>query len=277
MNTKLYPCIWFDNNAREAAEFYCSVFEDARVASAGPMVVIFELNGTRFMGLNGGAQFSPSPAVSYFAYGSGDADKTRQWYARLSEGGKVRMPLDKYDWSPLYAWVEDKFGVNWQLDVDAINNPQKVVPAFLFANEKSGLVDEAVEFYTSVFKESTRLMAYPEGGPVIFAQFRAHDCIFNAMSGGAEKHAFDFTEGNSTVIECDNQEEIDYYWKRFADGGKESRCGWIQDRYGVWWQVIPAELSKLMNDPATKEAVTAAMMQMAKFDIAALRRAANRS
>ncbi len=276
MNNKIYPCIWFNNNAREAAEFYCSVFDNSRVISVHPMVVHFELSGMHIMGLNGGDMFRPSPAVSYFAYAGDDTGKIKQWYERLSEGGQVMMPLDKYDWSPLYGFVEDKFGVSWQLDIEAINNSQKIVPAFLFVNDKSEKVDEAVAFYTSLFKDSVRLMAFPEGGPLLFAQFRAYDCLFNAMSGEAQKHAFDFTEGNSTVIECESQEEIDYYWHTFSEGGKESQCGWIQDRYGAWWQVIPSLLGELMSDPATGEAVAAAMMQMRKFDIAALKEAAGR-
>lgn len=83
------------------------------------------------------------------------------------------MPLDTYDWSVKYAWVEDKYGVSWQLDIDAINNVQSIVPAFLFTNEKQSRVAEAVDFYTTIFSNSTKLMEYPSSGqPLIFAQFK---------------------------------------------------------------------------------------------------------
>lgn len=276
MNKNIYPCLWFDNNAKEAAEFYVNVFDNSKITSENPLVVEFELNGVRFMGLNGGNQFSPNPAVSYFVYCGGDHNKIESLFRKLSEGGMVLFPLDKYDWSEKYAWVQDKFGVNWQLDVDAINHPQKIVPALLFTNEKAMKVKEAATFYTSVFKDSKILMEYsfPDGENLLFMQFKLNNYLFNAMSGGAEKHKFDFSEGNSFVIECDTQAEIDYYWNMFASGGKESMCGWVQDKYGVWWQVVPTILKEQMNTSEKAQKVTETFMKMKKFDIETLRKSA---
>lgn len=277
MNKSIYPCLWFDNNAKEAAEFYVNVFDNSKITSENPLVVEFELNGVRFMGLNGGSQFNPTSAVSYFVYCGGDHSKIESLFRKLSEGGMVLFPLDKYDWSEKYAWVQDKFGVNWQLDVDAINHPQKIVSALLFTNEKAMQVKEAATFYTSVFKDSKILMEYPfpDGENLLFTQFKLNNYLFNAMSGGAEKHKFDFSEGNSFVIECDTQEEIDHYWSAFASGGKESMCGWVQDKYGVWWQVVPSILKELMNTPEKAQKVTEAFMKMKKFDIETLRKSAD--
>jgi len=276
MYKNIYPCLWFDHNAKEAADFYVSVFDNSRIIDENPMVVNFELNGVRFMGLNGGNQFSPTPAVSYFVYCGGDHDKIKTIYEKLSESGMVFFPLDKYDWSEKYAWVQDKFGVNWQLDVDAINHPQTIVPALLFTNEKAMKVKEAVAFYTSVFKEGKILMEspFPDSENLLFTQFKLNNYLFNAMSGGTEKHEFDFSEGNSFVIECDTQAEIDHYWSKFANGGKESMCGWVQDKYGVWWQVIPNILKELMNTPEKAKKVTDAFMKMKKLDIETLRKSA---
>jgi len=277
MNKSIYPCLWFDNNAKEAAEFYVNVFDNSKITSENPLVVEFELNGVRFMGLNGGGQFNPTSAVSYFVYCGGDHSKIESLFRKLSEGGMVLFPIDKYDWSEKYAWVQDKFGVNWQLDVDAINHPQKIVSALLFTNEKAMQVKEAATFYTSVFKDSKILMEYPfpDGENLLFTQFKLNNYLFNAMSGGAEKHKFDFSEGNSFVIECDTQEEIDHYWSAFASGGKESMCGWVQDKYGVWWQVVPSILKELMNTPEKAQKVTEAFMKMKKFDIETLRKSAD--
>jgi len=134
MTNQIYPCLWFDGQAKAAAEFYCSVFKDSEITSETPMVVTFDLNGKRFMGLNGGPHFSFNEAVSF-------------------------------------------------------------------------------------------------------------------------------------VVECETQEEIDYYWSRLTEGGQESMCGWLKDRFGVSWQIIPAILPQLLLDPAKTEKIVAAFMNMRKLDI----------
>jgi len=140
MTNPIYPCLWFDGNAKAAAEFYCSVFKNSKITIDTPMVVTFELNGRKFIGLNGGPQFH-------------------------------------------------------------------------------------------------------------------------------------FTEAVSFVIDCETQEEIDYYWAKLTEGGQESMCGWLKDRFKVSWQIVPTILSKLMSDPAKADRVVKAFMQMKKFDIEKLKQA----
>ncbi|MCE6992018.1 VOC family protein [Dyadobacter sp. CY323] len=136
----LYPCLWYDGNAKEAAEYYCAIFKSSKITSENPMVVSFELNGFKFMGLNGGPHYKFSPATSF-------------------------------------------------------------------------------------------------------------------------------------VVECDTQEEIDYYWEKLGEGGSYNQCGWLDDKFGMSWQIVPAVLSKLMSDPEKAPRVVEAFMQMTKFDIAALENA----
>ena len=136
----LYPCLWYDGNAKEAADYYCSIFKSSKITSENPMVVTFELNGFKFMGLNGGPHYKFSPATSF-------------------------------------------------------------------------------------------------------------------------------------VVECDTQEEIDYYWEKLGEGGSYSKCGWLDDKFGMLWQIVPSVLSKLMSDPEKAPRVIEAFMQMSKFDIAALENA----
>ncbi len=131
---KLFPCLWFDGQAKAAADYYCSVFKKSKIISENPMVVIFELNDTKFMALNGGPQYRFSPANSY-------------------------------------------------------------------------------------------------------------------------------------VITCDTQEEIDHYWEKLGDGGNYSQCGWLDDKFGVSWQIVPSILGELMSNPEKSQKVTEAFMQMTKFDI----------
>jgi predicted 3-demethylubiquinone-9 3-methyltransferase (glyoxalase superfamily) len=136
----LYPCLWYDGNAKEAADYYCSIFKSSKITSENQMVVTFELNGFKFMGLNGGPHYKFSPATSF-------------------------------------------------------------------------------------------------------------------------------------VVECDTQEEIDYFWERLGEGGSYSQCGWLDDKFGMSWQVVPTVLSKLMGDPEKAPRVIEAFMKMSKFDIAALENA----
>lgn len=142
MPTPVYPCLWFDGKAHEAADFYCSVFPNSRLLNRNDFVSIYDINGSRMMNMNGGPEFT-------------------------------------------------------------------------------------------------------------------------------------FNEAMSLVISCDTQEEIDYYWEKLTAGGQESKCGWLKDRYGVSWQVVPSMLGALMTNPATAPKVMYAFMQMKKFIIADLEKAAN--
>ncbi len=137
MTNQIYPCLWFDTEAKAAADFYCSVFADSKIISENPIVVIFELRGTKFMGLNGGPTFK-------------------------------------------------------------------------------------------------------------------------------------FNESVSFVVNCETQEEIDHHWNKLTEGGSESQCGWLKDKYGVSWQIVPSILGSLMSDPERSQRVVQAFLKMKKFDIATL-------
>lgn len=294
---KITPFLWFNEEAEDAAKFYISVFDNsgivhitrynqlsADVSGQKPgtaMTVSFNLEGQNFTALNGGPHFKLNEALSFFVYCESDS-KIEKIFKKLSEGGKVIFPLDKYDWSPRYAWVIDKFGLSWQLDVDKINNSQKILPAFLFVNEKMQRVKEVVDYYSTVFPDSKTLMEWPydksagmPDGTLLFAQFKLADHLFNAMSGPGV-HNFDFNEAFSFVVDCKDQNEVDYYWNKLtADGGIESRCGWLKDKFGVSWQIVPARLIELLGDPDPVKAqkVTSGMLQMKKIIISDLEKA----
>ncbi len=239
------------------------------------MVITAAIRGTKMMFLNGGPMYRPTPATSYFVY-CGGVEEIDRIYGALSEGGTVRMPLGEYPWTSRYAWVQDKFGVDWQLDVDDIRSSQKIVPALLFANEKAGMVKTAMDRYVETFPDSRILLEapYPDAaempaGTLLFAQFRLRDMIVNAMSSSIP-HDFDFSPGNSFVISCRDQAEIDHFWDALGEGGRYDRCGWLADAYGVSWQVVPAILGELMADPERAPRVIEAFLKMGKFDLATL-------
>lgn len=273
MNNPIHPCLWFDNQAKNAAEFYCSVFDHSKITTDTPVVVNFELNGQKFMALNGGPKFKINPSVSFFVVCETE-DETLHVWNKLIEGGEALMQLDKYPWSDKYGWVQDKFGLTWQISFGKLDDVgQKFTPSLLFSGNYHGKAEEAVYFYTSIFKNSsvTGILLYKEGedgvaGTVQHAQFKLNDYVMMVMDN-SNPHQFSINEAVSFVVTCDTQEEIDYYWKKLTEGGEESMCGWLKDKYGVWWQIIPSILSQLMSDPARSERVTKAFLQMKKFDI----------
>lgn len=243
------------------------------------MVVNFELAGQKFMGLNGGPQFKINPSVSFFVVCETEGEADAAWQ-KLADGGAVMMPLGKYDWSPKYGWVQDRFGVSWQISLGKSEDTgQKFSPSLLFAGEQSGKAEAAVNFYTSVFKPSSvkGILRYQAGhneteGTVKHAQFSINGYTMMAMDSSTA-HQFSFNEAVSFVIECETQDQIDHYWDKLTEGGKESMCGWLQDRFGVRWQVVPAVLGELMRDPVRSQRVVKAFMQMKKFDIDQLKSA----
>ena len=194
----------------------------------------------------------------------------------------VMMPLNKYDWSERYAFVQDKFGLSWQIMKTAYNTVnQKITPCLLFVGNNFGNAQAAVNYYTQLFPQSSinsiKLYDENEGhgaGKVKHSQFILDGKVFMAMDGHGN-HAFAFNEGISFVVDCKDQKEIDYYWETLtADGGKESMCGWLKDKFGVSWQIVPAMLGKLTSNPATAQKVMQAVMQMKKLDITTLEKAA---
>lgn len=279
MKKAIYPCLWFDGNAKKAAEFYCTVFDVTKITESNPLVTTFESAGQKFMCLNGGPMYSINPSISFFVVCETETEVEKSWQ-KLIDGGKILMPLDTYPWSQKYGWVQDKFGVNWQLSFGKFEDVgQKFTPTLMFTKESNGKAKEAIDFYTSVFPNSDvrGIMLFEENdhgvpGTVKHAQFRLNNNVFMTMDGGLG-HDFSFSEGISFVVECENQEEIDYFWNELTKGGQESMCGWLKDQYGVFWQIIPDILEKLMRDPEKAPKIVEAFMQMKKFNIEALLKA----
>jgi predicted 3-demethylubiquinone-9 3-methyltransferase (glyoxalase superfamily) len=154
---------------------------------------------------------------------------------------------------------------------------QRITPNLWFDME----AEQAAEFYVSVFRDSrvVGVTRYPEGAPrpagtVMTVEFELDGQRFVGINGGPE---FTFDEAISLEISCEDQDEVDYYWERLCDGGEEGQCGWLKDRYGLSWQVVPAGMEEVFSDPDPKRAerATKAMLQMRKLDVEELRRAAD--
>ncbi|MBB5637979.1 putative 3-demethylubiquinone-9 3-methyltransferase (glyoxalase superfamily) [Pedobacter cryoconitis] len=281
MKHLIYPCIWFNGNAKEAADYYCLAFPDAEVKVCTPVVVTFHIHGKQFMGLNGGPDYKPNPSISFFTICE-TAEEIDQAWKILTEGGNIMMPLNSYPWSNKYGWVQDKYGVSWQLSLGMPGEQQQrdIFPSLMFTGEQNGKAEKAISFYTSLFENSsTEIMARYEAGEhdtagnIKYGQFKINDYRISAMDSSGPHH-FGFDQGVSLVVNCDTQAEIDFFWLNLTEGGKEAMCGWCQDAFGVWWQIVPSILGSLMTDPEKAPKVMNAFMKMKKFDIEELKKAA---
>ncbi len=285
---KITPFLWFNENAEEAANFYTSVFKKSKIVGTMPgfggrvMVVSFELAGQRFTALNGGPMHQINPSISFFVTCRSVAECKSLW-KQLSKGGQVFMPLGEYPWSIQYGWIQDKFGVSWQIisDKDRSMGKQKFVPNLMFTGPLAGKGEAAMQFYTSIFPKSEvqRLSHYKAGGagPVgqlEYGQFLLVGQPFTAMDNPQPEAKYGFTEGLSFVVNCKNQKEVDYYWDALlADGGTPSQCAWLKDKFGVSWQIVPEALPKLLADPdpAVAQKAMANMLRMQKINIRKLK------
>jgi predicted 3-demethylubiquinone-9 3-methyltransferase (glyoxalase superfamily) len=302
---KIVPHLWFDKEAKEAANFYTSLFPNSKVnnittlkgtPSGDADVVSFELWGQQFMSISAGPYFTFNPSISFMVnfdpllFGdksTRDKDaraKLDEVWNKLVDGGTILMPLDKYPFSERYGWLQDKYGLSWQLILtDPEGEPRPaIIPSMLFVGDKCGKSEEAINFYLSVFKNSKMGSLYRYGpdmapdkeGTVMFADFMLEDTWLSAMDS-AHQHKFDFNEAVSIMVNCKDQAEIDYYWEKLSAVPEAEQCGWLKDKYGVSWQITAADMEKMLSkgSPEQVERVTQAFMPMKKFDLAKLKAA----
>ena len=285
MNNNIFPCLWYDGDAKNSADFYCKIFE-GKITAENTMVINIDIFGQRLMLLNGGPQFEKNASISFMIVCETEEEVEKYWNP-LSENGKILMELGEYPWSKKYGWVRDQFGVTWQLYLGEKHGEQKVIPTLMYIHENNGKAMKAMEFYTSIFPNSKieSVLKYGEGvggenhepaENVQHAHFQLNHYSFFCMDNSYD-HQFDFSEGISIVIMTDNQTETDHLWNSLtSNGGRESMCGWLKDQFGVSWQIVPKRLLELMNDhenPAKAQKVMMALMHMQKIVIAELEQA----
>ena len=284
---RITPFLWFDGEAEEAAKFYTTIFQNSKMGNIfrqgdKALTVAFTLDGQEHTALNGGPMFKINPSISIFATCETAAEADAVW-EKMVDGGQVMMPLDKYPWSEKFGWLQDRYGVSWQILVGhPANAGHRFSPCLMFTGAQHGRTEEAINFYTTVFKNSSigGIARYEAGegdpavGTVKHAEFFLDGNLFMALDSSLAQ-GFQFNEAFSLLVNCDGQAEVDYFSEKLiADGGVEGQCGWLKDKFGVSWQVIPAELFKLLADPARAQRAMSAMMLMRKIDIEKLRQAA---
>ena len=288
---KITPHLWFDNNAEEAAKFYTSIFKDSRLKNVTTLhntpsgtveIITIEVLGQEFTLISAGPLFKFNPSVSFLVACSTKEEVNELW-KKLSEGGTALMDLGEYPFSEKYGWVQDKYGLSWQIMFMGDHKiKQRIIPTLMFVGKQNGKAEEAINFYSSVFGNARvgDILRYSKGeepdkeGTVKNASFMLEDQDFAAMDS-AREHNFAFNESISFMVHCNTQKEIDYYWEKLSVYPEAEQCGWLKDKYGLSWQIVPNIMDEMLKDNDEKKIarVTEAFLQMKKLNIAKLKEA----
>lgn len=294
----IYPCFWYDFTAEEAADLYQQALPNTSVVStlhypteelpafqqgfAGlPLMIELDIDGFTISLFNGGDAFTPNPSFSLMlvfdpATNPVAEEALRHAAKTLGKDGKTVMQLGQYPFSPLYTWIEDKYGVSWQLITPVDSMPDKrpfVLPTFLFGQIDHSRARTALSLYTEVFEDAQigAVIPYDETaepvdmGGVVYSEMRLADQWFVAMDAAAEID-FSFTPGASLMVKCTTQEEIDRLWDGLSATPSAEQFGWCRDEFGFSWQIIPNTFQTLCTNPQSY----AAMMKMKKIILADL-------
>lgn len=292
----LVPCLWFDDQAERAASFYTETFPGGRVTAVSHypesgdnpsgkrpgsvLTVEFEIARQRFTALNGGPHFTINPSISFFVHVD-TPDDAERLFKKLENGGEVLMPLDEYPWSARYGWVKDRFGVSWQVIAgQRAEDASAIAPCLMFAGPRHGQAEAALKSYARIFRDARvdaiERYSGDEGpqGAVKHGRVLIGGQTLIAMDSHID-HGVTFNEGLSLQVMCEDQAELDRYWAALSEGGEEGPCGWLKDRFGVSWQVVPTSIARWMSskDTAARDRAFRAVMGMKKLDIAAIQAA----
>lgn len=302
---KIIPHLWYDTQAKEAAEFYTSIFPDSNIEtittihntpSGDADIVTFTIWGFSMMAISAGPVFKFNPSISFMVNFDPSRDANAKAnldaiWTKLMDGGEALMPLDKYPFSEWYGWVKDKYGVTWQLMLTNPDGEERptIIPSIMFVGDNVGNAEKATDFYLDVFKNAPHanketkrgtLAKYPAGaepdkeGSVMFTDIQL-DGVWLAAMDSAHAHHFELNEAISLLVECEDQAEIDYFWEKLSAVPDSEQCGWLKDKFGVSWQISPRELNTIMSTGSKEQVdrVTQAFLPMKKFDLAAIQKA----
>lgn len=285
---KITTHLWFDKEAKEAAELYTSIFPDSSILSSSKIdgtpsgsvdIVTIKLADQEFTLISAGPLFKFTPAISFLVACNTKEEVDTLW-AKLSEEGKPLMDIGEYPFSERYGWIQDKYGLSWQIMFMGDQEiKQRITPTIMFVGDVAGKAEEAITLYTSIFPNSSigDIMRYEAGeepdkeGTIKHAGFMLFGQQFAAMDS-AYKHEFTFTEAISFMVHCENQEEIDTYWEQLSAVPESEQCGWLKDKYGLSWQIVPTRMDEMMKTGSKEQItrVTEAFLNMKKFNLAEL-------
>lgn len=289
---KVTPFIWFEDQARAAAEWYVSLFPNSRIASRVTLpgtpsgdteIVSLSLNGTDFQFMSAGKMADRNSSFSCMVACETVEEVDRLWNA-LIEGGEAMMPIQEYPFSKRYGWLTDRYGVGWQIMHDGgMRDIRRISPALLFVGDVCGKAEEAMNLYCATLGGAPldgHISRYPAGagpdkeGTLNYARFSVAGSEIVAMDSALD-HKFSFNEMQSFVVRCDDQAEMDRLYAALSHVPEAEQCGWLKDKFGVSWQLVSYRFEEMMTT-GTPEAIarmTQAFLPMKRLDLAAIEKA----
>lgn len=281
MTRPIMPAFWCTGTMAEQARAYAALFPGATIDGQDPGAwapgapgATLALDGCAVQLIDGGPMYAPTPAISLFVQRP-DEGGVRALWDGLAEGGAVLMPLDAWPWARLFGWVQDRWGVTWQVNLGPLDEVgQAVLPYLTFAGPAAGRVRAALDLYARAFPDLRvdGIHDHDGSGPdpagtVMHAQVRLRGGTM-MLSESAQGHDWGFTPGTSLSVACEDQAQVDRLWDLFLEGGKPQRCGWLTDAFGVSWQIVPQVLADIMarGTPDQKARAVAAFLPMEKLD-----------
>lgn len=289
---KITPFLWFEKDMDAVVNYYASIFPDVKISNPGQLdgtpsgtvqMNSITIYGTQFDLMTAGPYLPFNPTIS-FIINCDSTDEAQGLWNKITAEGKELMPMQSYDFAPMFGWAQDKYGVSWQVMYMSGEKPaEKIVSTLMFCGDACGRAEEAMNFYTSIFKNShiDYVSHYDGSEPVDderaktkHAGFTLDGSRFSVLDSG-KKSPLTFQQAISFVVTCNDQAEVDFYWEKLTDGGVEVQCGWLNDKFGVPWQIVPKQMTEMMSTgtPDQIKRVTDAFMQMKRFDIAILEQA----
>ncbi len=265
---------------KKAVDKYTKIFDNSKILRSinfdTPLdtttgYIEFTLGGRVFRAINGELDVAFNNSFSLVVMCPSQEDLNLKWEQLISNGGKVVMPLGKYDFAECYGWLEDEFGLSWQVFLDGkMPFDFEVVPSLLYPKGKT---KEALEFYATVFKDfRINFVDYldEEKNNIIFSCFTINGSDYFAWDNLSDQE-FPFNESTSIMIDCDTQEEIDYYWDKLSADVNAGICGWNKDKFGLSWQICPKYLNDAIFDKEKYKKIAPAMYKMKKLDLEKLK------
>ncbi|HEL1740826.1 TPA: VOC family protein [Streptococcus suis] len=283
----IIPHLWYDTEAKEAVAFYVELFGGkidwtytiTDTPSGDSDLIQFQLGDMTLAAISAGPYFKLNESMSLMV-NVASKDEVTRLYQALSEGGRILMPLGEYPFSPYYVWLEDRFGLSWQLSfAPDLDKPYQFDICLLFSQEQVGLAQPMLDYYKDKLPQASvgQLSYYGEGEAAVeaaklnYAELLVAGQKMIVMDHGYGGEA-SFNEAFSLMVYVDSQDELNFYYDLLSAVPEAEMCGWVKDQFGISWQIVPRILMEAYDtaSPEKVKAVNAAVMTMKRLDIAAI-------
>ncbi|MBO4106971.1 VOC family protein [Streptococcus suis] len=279
----IIPHLWYDTEAKEAVAFYVDLFGGkidwtytiTDTPSGDSDLIQFPLGDMTLVAISAGPYFKLNESMSLMV-NVASKDEVTRLYQALSEGGRILMPLGEYPFSPYYVWLEDRFGLSWQLSyAPDLDKPYQFDICLLFSQEQVGLAQPMLDYYKDKLPQASvgQLSYYGEGEAAVeaaklnYAELLVAGQKMIVMDHGYGGEA-SFNEAFSLMVYVDSQDELNFYYDLLSAVPEAEMCGWVKDQFGISWQIVPRILMEAYDtaSPETVKAVNDAVLQMRRLD-----------